>query len=116
MTPTLASAAPNVAADMTERSGQWIPSARCRRFGVLLVFMVPAIIGGEPPVLVAVVAASAITLVVLHLTHGVSLVTTVAVVGTMAALALTAVLSELAVEALYLTGVTDDISMSVVDR
>ena len=85
-------------------------------FGILLVFMVPAIIAGEPPVLVALVAASAITLVVLYLTHGVSLATTVAVVGTMAALALTAVLSELAVEALYLTGVTDDISMSVVDR
>jgi uncharacterized membrane protein len=85
-------------------------------FGILLVFMVPAIIAGEPPVLVALVAASAITLVVLYLTHGVSLATTVAVVGTMAALALTAVLSELAVEALYLTGVTDDISMAVVDR
>lgn len=85
-------------------------------FGILLVFMVPAIIAGEPPVLVALVAASAITLVVLYLTHGVSLATTVAVVGTMAALALTGVLSEFAVEALYLTGVTDDISMAVVDR
>jgi uncharacterized membrane protein len=85
-------------------------------FGILLVFVVPATIDGEPPVLVALVAASAITLVVLDLTHGVSLATTVTVVRTMAALALTAVLSELAVEALYLTGVTDDISMSVVDR
>ena len=85
-------------------------------FGILLVFMVPAIIAGGPPVLVALVAASAITLVVLYLTHGFSLTTTVAVMGTMAALALTGVLSELAVEALYLTGVTDDISMAVADR
>ena len=85
-------------------------------FGILLVFMVPAIIAGAPPVLVALVAASAITLVVLYLTHGVSLATTVAVMGTMTALALTGVLSVLAVEALYLSGVTDDISMSVVDR
>jgi uncharacterized membrane protein len=85
-------------------------------FGILLVFMVPAIIAGEPPVLVALVAASAITLVVLYLTHGFSLATTVAVMGTMASLALTGVLSELAVQGLYLTGVTDDISMAVVDR
>ena len=85
-------------------------------FGILLVFMVPAIIAGEPPVLVALVAASAITLVVLYLTHGVSLPTTVAVIGTMTALALTGVLSELAVEALSLSGITDDISMAVVDR
>ena len=85
-------------------------------FGVLLVFMVPAIIAGESPVLVTLVAASVITLVVLYLTHGVSLETTVAVMGTMAALALTGALSELAVEALHLTGVTDDLSMAVVDR
>ena len=85
-------------------------------FAILLVFMVPAIIAGEPPVLVALVAASAITLVVLYLTHGVSLATTVAVMGTMASLALTGVLSEVAVQSLHLTGVTDDISMAVADR
>ena len=85
-------------------------------FVILLVFMVPAIIGGEPPALVALVAASAITLVVLYLTHGVSLTTTVAVIGTMAALALTGVMSEVTVQALHLSGVTDDISMAVVDR
>ena len=64
----------------------------------------------------ALVAASAITLVVLYLTHGVSLTTTVAVIGTMAALALTGVMSEVAVQALHLSGVTDDISMAVVER
>ena len=37
-------------------------------------------------------------------------------IGTMAALALTGVLSELTVQALHLSGVTDDISMAVVDR
>ena len=82
-------------------------------FAVLFTFMVPAVIAGEAPVLVALVAASAVTLTVLYLTHGVSLTTTVAVMGTMASLALTALLSELSVDALNLTGVTDDVSATV---
>ena len=82
-------------------------------FVLLLVFIVPAIVAGEPPVLVALVGAAAVTLVVLYLTHGPSLPTTVAVMGTLASLALTGVLAELAVGALRLTGVTDDISTTV---
>ncbi|NHA66835.1 YibE/F family protein [Phycicoccus sp. CMS6Z-2] len=82
-------------------------------FVALFVFIVPAVIGGESPVLVALVGASFVTLSVLYLTHGVSLTTTVAVMGTMASLGLTAALSELAVGALRLTGVTDDISTAV---
>ncbi|MBM6404610.1 YibE/F family protein [Phycicoccus sp. CSK15P-2] len=82
-------------------------------FVVLLAFIVPAVIAGEAPVLVALVGASAVTLSVLYLTHGVSLSTTVAVMGTMASLGLTAALSEVAVGALHLTGVTDDISTAV---
>ncbi|MBM6400271.1 YibE/F family protein [Phycicoccus sp. MQZ13P-5] len=56
-------------------------------FGVLFAFIVPAVIAGSSPVLVALVGASLITLTVLYLTHGVSLPTTVAVLGTMTALA-----------------------------
>ncbi len=82
-------------------------------FVVLLVFMIPAMLSGEPPVLVAIVGSAAITLTVLYLTHGPSQQTTVAVVGTLASLGLTGALSAVAVAGLHLTGVTDDISTAV---
>jgi len=82
-------------------------------FGVLLLFVVPAILAGEPPLLVAIVGSAAVMLVVLYLTHGVSTSTTVAVLGTLASLALTGVLSALTVSALHLTGITDDLSTTV---
>jgi uncharacterized membrane protein len=82
-------------------------------FGVLFLFIAPAILAGEAPLLVAIVGASAIMLTVLYLTHGFALSTTVALIGTLASFALTGLLSAAAVTALHLTGVTDDISMSV---
>jgi uncharacterized membrane protein len=82
-------------------------------FGVLLWFVVPAILAGESPVLVALVGSAAIMLTVLYLTHGVTLTTTVALLGTLASFVLTGLLAYLAVAGLHLTGVTDDLSMSV---
>lgn len=82
-------------------------------FTLLLFFVVPAILSGEPPLLVAIVGAAAIALTVLYLTHGFTLSTTVAVLGTLVSLALTGVLSALTVSALHLTGITDDLSMSL---
>ena len=82
-------------------------------FGILAVFVVPAILAGSPPLLVAVVASAAVVLVVLYLTHGLALTTTMAVLGTLTSLALTGVLSAVAVSGLHLTGVTDDLSASV---
>ncbi|WP_432479480.1 YibE/F family protein [Nocardioides sp. GXQ0305] len=82
-------------------------------FAILLFFVVPAILAGEPPLLVAIVGAAAITLTVLYLTHGFASSTTIAVLGTLLSLALTGVLSAVAVSALHLTGITDDISTSV---
>jgi uncharacterized membrane protein len=82
-------------------------------FALLLLFVVPAILAGEPPLLVAIVGSCAIMLTVLYLTHGPGLSTTVALVGTLASLTLTGLLSWFAVAALHLTGVTDDLSGSV---
>lgn len=82
-------------------------------YAVLVLFVVPAILGGEPPLLVAIVGSAAIVLSVLYLTHGISLSTTVAVLGTLASLTLTGLLSAAAVAGLHLTGITDDISFSV---
>ena len=76
--------------------------------GVLLWFIVPAILAGEPPLLVAIVGAAAIMLVVLYLTHGPGTSTSVAVAGTLISLTLTGILSWVAVTATHLTGVADE--------
>lgn len=82
-------------------------------FAVLLLFIVPAILTGEPPVLVAIVGASAIMLAVLYLTHGFRATTTIAVAGTLCSLVLTGVLSWLAVEFTHLTGISDEDTSSL---
>jgi len=79
-------------------------------FAVLLFFIVPAILDGRSPVLVAIVGAAAIMLTVLYLTHGFNLTTTVAVAGTLISLTITAALSALVTAATRLTGVADETS------
>ena len=82
-------------------------------FGVLLLFVIPAILSGRPPLLVAIVGSVGIALTVLYLTHGVSRSTTVAVAGTVASLTLTGLLSYAAVAAARLSGVADETSANL---
>jgi uncharacterized membrane protein len=77
-------------------------------FAILLLFIVPAILDGRSPVLVAIVGAAAIMLTVLYLTHGFSLTTTIAVVGTLASLTITAALSAIATAVTHLSGIADE--------
>lgn len=77
-------------------------------FALLLLFVIPAILEGQPPLLIAIVGSAAIMLTVLYLTHGFALSTTVAVLGTLASLALTGLLATVSVSAMHLTGITDD--------
>ena len=79
-------------------------------FAVVLLFVIPAILAGRQPLLVAIVGSAAIVLTVLYLTHGLGRATSVAVAGTLASLTLTGVLSYLAVEATQLSGVADETS------
>lgn len=60
---------------------------------VILEFVLPAILDGSSPVLVAVVGAAAIAYLALYLAHGVTTMTTVALIGTLGALGLTVLLS-----------------------
>lgn len=62
---------------------------------VLLQFALPAIIDGRPPVFVAIVASALIAFFALYLAHGFKPMTTVALLGTLASLALTALLAAL---------------------
>jgi uncharacterized membrane protein len=77
-------------------------------FGILLYFVLPAVLDGSPPLLVAVVGASAIMFAALYLTHGVTVHTSVAVAGTLASLVLTGVLGAVFTSLLHLTGVGSD--------
>ena len=71
---------------------------------VLLAFVLPAILDGRSPVLVAVVGASAIAFLALYLAHGPRPATTVALLGTLLSLALTAVLAALVTRIAALSG------------
>ncbi|MDY6999572.1 MAG: YibE/F family protein [Actinomycetota bacterium] len=77
-------------------------------FGVLVVFLLPALRDGAPAVPVALVASAAILYAVIYLAHGVSLRTSAALLGTLASLVLAAVLSWAAIETAQLTGLSED--------
>ncbi len=77
-------------------------------FAVLLLFVIPAILRGSPPLLVAVVGASAIMFAALYLANGVNVHTSVAVAGTLASLVLTGVLGVIFTAAMHLTGIAND--------
>jgi uncharacterized membrane protein len=75
---------------------------------IVIRFVVPAILAGTSPPLVALVGALAIMIVTLYLAHGVSEMTTAAVVGTAAALLLTIGLGVLFIEYGRISGFASD--------
>lgn len=77
-------------------------------FGVLTLFILPAILQGSNPLVVAVVGGSAIMLLALYMCHGLSARTSVAVLGTLVSLLLIGVLGSLFIGWASLTGNTDD--------
>ncbi|GHB25269.1 membrane protein [Streptomyces viridiviolaceus] len=77
-------------------------------FLVLNFFILPAILQGSNPLLVAVIGSSAIMLIALYLCHGLSARTSVAVIGTLISLLLIGVLGSLFIGWAALTGNTDD--------
>ncbi|MBV1948241.1 YibE/F family protein [Streptomyces sp. BV129] len=77
-------------------------------FMVLTLFILPAVLQGSNPLLVAVVGASAIMLIALYMCHGLSARTSVAVVGTLVSLLLIGFLGSQFIGWAALTGNTDD--------
>lgn len=75
---------------------------------VIWWFMLPALLVGESGVLVGLTGSAAIMLVVLYTTHGVSLRTSTALLGTLAGLLTTAGLAVLAIGGTHLTGISDE--------
>ncbi|MCF3129005.1 YibE/F family protein [Streptomyces olivochromogenes] len=77
-------------------------------FMVLTLFILPAILQGSNPLLVAVVGSSAIMLIALYTCHGLSARTSVAVLGTLVSLLLIGILGSEFIDWAALTGNTDD--------
>ena len=75
---------------------------------VIVKFLLPSILDGNSPVMVAIVASSVIAFIALYLAHGVNVPTSVALLGTFASLAVTALLSLLFVGWSNLTGLADE--------
>jgi uncharacterized membrane protein len=75
---------------------------------VLVAFVVPALLRDSPALPVALTGAAAIAFIALYLAHGLRVGTTVALAGTLVALAVTSVLAVLVVSATHLTGLADD--------
>lgn len=76
--------------------------------GVIVAFLLPALLTGRSPILLALVAASAIAFMALFLAHGLNERTAVALLGTLAALGLTAALAHVFVGATRLTGLVSE--------
>ena len=92
--------------------GRWRGVAALAGLGasiaVILQFVLPAVLDGRSPVLVAVVGASAIAYLALYLAHGPRTRTTVALLGTLGALALTVVLASLFSALAQFSGVSSE--------
>ncbi|MGW7542879.1 YibE/F family protein [Streptomyces sp. NPDC054770] len=77
-------------------------------FLVLTLFILPGILQGSNPLLMAVVGSSAIMLIALYMCHGLSARTSVAVLGTLVSLCLIGLLGSEFIDWAALTGNTDD--------
>lgn len=76
--------------------------------GVLVRFVIPAILAGSNPLAVSLVGSSLIAILIIYLAHGLNTRTTAAVLGTLCALALTALLAVVFVEVTQLTGLASE--------
>lgn len=76
--------------------------------GLIIAFVLPAVLDGSNAVAVALVAAGAIAFIALFLAHGFDLATAAALLSSIASLAITAVLAWVFVSVSKLTGLADE--------
>ncbi|MPV89595.1 YibE/F family protein, partial [Georgenia ruanii] len=82
---------------------------------VMVVFVLPALMLGHPPLLVALVGSAAMLFLSLYLAHGVSIRTTTALLGTFVGLAITVVLALWGTRAVNLTGTGSEQSLTLIN-
>jgi uncharacterized membrane protein len=76
--------------------------------GIVLLFILPAILAGSSPIVVALVGSALIAVVALYVAHGFNVATSVALLGTLASLALAGLLAWVFVGATRLTGLSSE--------
>ena len=84
-------------------------------FAVLIGYIVPTILDGVNPLLPTLVGSTVILLLVIYLTEGFRLKSHLAILSTFFSLLVTIILSWIFVEATQLTGITGEISTSLID-
>jgi uncharacterized membrane protein len=77
-------------------------------FVVIFFFVLPQILKGQDPILIAILSSIIIIPVTFYLSHGYNKKTTVAVIGTISALIITGFLAKYFVDATYLTGLASE--------
>ncbi len=82
-------------------------------FGVLVLFLLPALLEGKPAIPVALVAGAVILYSVLYLAHGVNLRTSSALLGTLTSMVVAAVLSWVSLKITHLTGLSEEQNTNV---
>lgn len=80
---------------------------------VLVGFMIPALLELASPMWVTLVGCSAMMLVAVYIAHGVSIRTTTALLGTVAGVVITVLLSLWGVQAANLTGASDETAVTL---
>lgn len=92
--------------------GRWRGVAALAGLGLSLIviiwWLIPSLLDGNPPAPVAFTAAAAVAYLALYVSHGFSRTTTVALLGTVSALGLTTVLATLSVGLGGFTGFTSE--------
>ena len=76
--------------------------------GIVIEFLVPAIVAGHPPLLVALIGSLAVMVVTIGVSHGLGLKSMAAMLGTATALALTAGLALFTVRATDISGFSSE--------
>jgi uncharacterized membrane protein len=77
-------------------------------FMVIFYFVLPQILKGQDPILIAILSSIIIIPVTFYLSHGYNKKTTVAVIGTISSLIITGFLAKYFVDATYLTGLASE--------
>jgi uncharacterized membrane protein len=82
--------------------------------GIIAVFVLPALLAGRDPLLVALVGSAAMMFAAVYLAHGISIRTTTALLGTIVGLAITTLLAAWGTGAGRLTGTAGEGSLELV--
>jgi uncharacterized membrane protein len=77
-------------------------------FFVLLTFLLPSLLEGKDPLTIAVISSCGLVLFLLYIAHGISIRTSVAVLGTLFGIVLTAILSTIVISFGNFSGISSD--------